>query len=321
MKGTTYKRKLPSGRVAWCVGVDVGKDENGKRQRIFKSGFRRQADADAELMRLMQELNSGTLVKPDPRTVTEFMDQWIAEYATRKVTPKTLERYRELAGHVTRAIGTASLSKVTTLQLQRVYNTLLDSGKKDGSGLSVKSVRHVHGLVHVSLETAVKWGLLKINPAHACDLPPVPQREAKAMDHNGTVQFMEACGENWLRDLFAMAFSTGARRGELLALAWPDVNLDTTKLTISKSLQEPKQGLRVKETKGRKVRRLNVPDAAIQVLRDLKTRQEENRRMFGFDYRTDLDLVFCHPDGKYIRPGGVTKAARRMTKKPALLGG
>ncbi len=320
MKGTTYKRKLPSGRVAWCVGVDVGKDEDGKRRRIFKSGFKRQADADAELTRLMQELNSGTLVKPDPRTVTEFMDQWVAEYATRKVTPKTLERYRELGAHVTRAIGTAPLSKVTTLQLQRVYNTLLDSGKKDGSGLSVKSVRHVHGLVHVALETAVKWGLLKINPAHACDLPPVPQREAKAMDHNGTVQFMEACGENWLRDLFAMAFSTGARRGELLALAWPDVNLDTTMLTISKSLEETKQGLRVKETKGRKVRRLNVPDAAIQVLRDLKTRQEVNRRMFGFDYRTDLDLVFCHPDGKYIRPGVVTKAARRIAKKAGLLG-
>ena len=320
MKGTTYKRKLPSGRIVWCVGVDVGKGQNGKRQRIFKSGFRRQADADAELARLMQELNSGTLEKPDPRTVSEFMDQWLAEYATRKVTPKTLERYRDLAGHVTRAIGTAPLTKVTTLQLQRVYNTLLDSGKKDGTGLSVKSVRHVHGLMHVALETAVKWGLLKINPAHACDLPPVPQREAKAMDHHGTTQFMEACGENWLRDLFAMAFATGARRGELLALAWPDVDLDTGMLTIRKSLEETKQGLRVKETKGRKVRRLNLPDSAVQLLRELKSRQEVNRRMFGFDYRLDLDLVFCHPDGKYIRPGVVTKAARRIAKKAGLIG-
>jgi integrase len=55
-----------------------------------------------------------------------------------------------------------------------VYNSLLDSGKKNGSGLSVKSVRHVHGLMHVAFETALKRGLLKINPAHACDLPPVP---------------------------------------------------------------------------------------------------------------------------------------------------
>jgi len=67
MKGTTYKRKLPSGG-SLVSGIDVGKDEDGKRKRIFKSGFRLDGDADNELTRLMQELNSGTLTKPDPRT-------------------------------------------------------------------------------------------------------------------------------------------------------------------------------------------------------------------------------------------------------------
>jgi len=127
MKGSTFKRKLPSGKTGWCVQLDTGKDASGRRKRIFKSGYRRQGDADAELTRLLQELNEGTLVKPDPRTVSEFMNQWIAEYAARKVAPTTLERYNELARHVTRAIGTVQLTKVTTLQLQRVYNGLLDS--------------------------------------------------------------------------------------------------------------------------------------------------------------------------------------------------
>ena len=132
--------------------------------------------------------------------------------------------------------------------------------------------------------------------------------------------FMEAADGNWLRDLFGMAFSTGARRGELLALAWPDVDLDTAVLTIRKSLEQTKHGLRVKETKGRKIRRLNLPDASVQLLRVLKGRQAETRRMFGFDYRVDLDLVFCHPDGNYIRPDVVTKAAPRIAKKAGLAG-
>ena len=42
--------------------------------------------------------------------------------------------------------------------------------------------------------------------------------------------------------------------------------------------------------------------------------------MFGLDYRSDLDLVFCHPDGNYIRPDTVTKAARRIAKKAGLAG-
>ena len=321
MKGTTYKRKLPSGKTSWCLGIDLGRDKNGKRQRIFKSGFRREDDADKELRRILRDLDEGTLVRPDPRTVAEFLGQWLAEYATRKVAPTTLERYWELAGHVTRAIGTVELTKVTTLQLQRVYNGLLDSGKKNGSGLAVKTVRHVHGLVHIAMETAVKWGLLRINPAHPCDLPPVPLREAAAMDQDGTQRFMEACADNWLRDLFATAFSTGARRGELLALAWPDVDLDASILTIRKSLEQTKHGLRIKETKGRKVRRLNLPEAIVKILRALKSRQaKEARRMFGSHYRGDLDLVFCHPDGNYIRPDVVTKAARRIAKKAGLAG-
>jgi integrase len=96
MKGTTYKRKLPSGRTTWCLGIDLGKDKGGKRQRVFKSGFRREVDAQDELTKLMAEMNEGTFTKPDPRTLAEFLDQWMAEYASRKVAPKTLERYRDL---------------------------------------------------------------------------------------------------------------------------------------------------------------------------------------------------------------------------------
>ena len=151
---------------------------------------------DLPLVSSNMEMNEGTLSKPDPRTLAEFLNQWLAEYATRKVAPKTLERYRDLARHVTRAIGGAQLTKVTTLQLQRVYNSLLDSGKKGGSGLSVKSVRHVHGMMHVAFETALTWGLLKINPAHACDFAAgSAEREARAMDHRETALFMEVCGD------------------------------------------------------------------------------------------------------------------------------
>src|ERR1700674_4759468 len=81
MKGCTFKRVLPSGRISWGYVVDAGKDENGKRKQIFKSGFARKLDADIELAKLVNDRNEGSLVRPDPRTFAEFSDAWLAVYA------------------------------------------------------------------------------------------------------------------------------------------------------------------------------------------------------------------------------------------------
>jgi integrase len=98
------------------------------------------------------------------------------------------------------------------------------------------------------------------------------------------------------------------------------VDLATGILTIRKSLEETKQGLRIKETKGRKIRRLNLPESTIELLRGLREKQAAARKMFGFDYRMDLDLVFCQPGGNFVRPRTVSKAARRIAKKAGLKG-
>jgi integrase len=52
----------------------------------------------------------------------------------------------------------------------------------------------------------------------------------------------------------------------------------------------------------------------------VKAAQDQARQMFGTGYRTDLNLVFCQPDGDYIRPDTVTKAVRRLAKKAGFSG-
>src|SRR5207249_7758888 len=124
MTGCVFKRKLPSGSISWGYVIDLGKDENGKRKQIFKSGFVRKLDADIALAKMVTERAEGSLVRPDPRTFAEFSEAWLTEYADTSCAPKTAERYREMMVHVTRQIGPQALSKLTTLQVQRLYNTL-----------------------------------------------------------------------------------------------------------------------------------------------------------------------------------------------------
>jgi integrase len=320
MTGCIFKRKLPSGKISWGYCIDAGRDDNGKRKQIFKTGFARKLDADIELARLVNDRNEGSLVRPDPRTFGEFSEAWLAEYAEISCAPKTAERYREMLAHVTRSIGPQTLSKVTTLQLQRVYNKLLKEGKKDGTPLSIKTVRNVHGAVHIALETGVTWGLLRVNPASRCKLPPAPKREAVALDFAAARKLLECSSEHWLADFLAVDIACGARRGEMLALAWPDIDFEAGVLTISKSLEQTKAGLRLKETKGRNIRRVTLPQDAIDALQRVKAAQDEARQLCGPGYRADLDLVFCHPDGNYIRPDTVTKAVRRIAERAGFTG-
>jgi integrase len=76
----------------------------------------------------------------------------------------------------------------------------------------------------------------------------------------------------------------------------------------------------VKPTKSEKPRSISLPKSAIEMLRDHRGRQAENRRLFGPDYRDDLNLVFSTPDGNYLKPDSVTAKVCLLAKKIGLTG-
>ena len=46
-----------------------------------------------------------------------------------------------------------------------------------------------------------------------------------------------------------------------------------------------------------------------------RERQEENRQLFGSDYHTELDLVFCDPTGDYLKPNLVSSKACLIARR------
>jgi integrase len=119
------------------------------------------------------------------------------------------------------------------LAIESMLNSLLDSGgRKDethpnGRPLSARTVRHVAFVIHDSHESAVRWGLLPLNPMDRVVLPKAEKNEIRALDKEGLSQLLGAVRGTSLFPLFVMAASTGCRRGELLALEWRDIDFDT----------------------------------------------------------------------------------------------
>lgn len=324
MNGSVFKRKYRSGRVVWSYSVDIGVDGNGNRVRESKSGFKRQGDAEEALRKVLYQLDSGEKINPAPTTFAELLENWFREYAERHCSLKTVERYRQLADYILPHIGAVKLTDLSPLILQRTFNEIKDRGghyrtTKERRPLSVKTIRNIASVIHSALETAIEWNLIKTNP---CTKKTVPRLKARqqgtALSPEQVSWYSDAARAHGLYEFLAVGAATGCRRGELLALTWSDVDFETPCLKISKSLEQTKLGLRVKATKTDKPRNIPLPASTVQILRDLRAKQEQSRGYFRTDYRIDLDLVFCRPSGDHLKPDSISAKASLIAKQAGL---
>lgn len=300
MRGHIKKRAKDS----WSIVIDLGRDAAGKRKQKWHTVRGTKKEAQAELSRLLNEINTGEYVEPSRMLVSDYLKRWLKDYAEPNVSPKTSERYAQIIhGNIIPALGQYQISKLKPLHIQSFYTDCLTSGRKDRKGgLSAQTVVHFHRLLRKAFLQAVKWQLLARNPVDAVE-PPRPQRkEMEVVDEKETAQLLEKLAGSHLFVPVLMAVTTGLRRGEILALCWKDVNLEEGRITVNQSLEQTKAGLRFKSPKTERSRRqVPLPGVTIDIVRDHKRKQNEERLRLGPVYQNN-DLVFPRPDGSPMPP-------------------
>ena len=294
-------------------------------------GFASKQEAiDAEAKRRTKELQKYELAKAGagavaavlPTSLATLLREFFRQHAEEKLAPKTIERYRELAAYLAPELLAMPLREITPLHLSREWNRLLKTGghhrkTKLARPLSAKSVRHVAGLVSSAFARAEKWGLVTSNPVTHSE-PPVPKkhRGLALTPAQQVLVFASATGPWCMATFLEVAAATGARRGEVLALRWSDIQ--DGRAIIARSLTQTRQVLEFKDTKTERPRDLKVPASALAALELHRKRQNEFRRQFGPDYREDLDLIFANPDGTPLRPNSISSAVSLLFRKLAL---
>jgi integrase len=104
-----------------------------------------------------------------------------------------------------------------------------------------------------------------------------------------------------------MAVLTGMRLGELLGLRWKDIDLVLGVASVQQTFYRLGKKQLFRQPKSAKSRRnIALPPMLVEVLKNLRVRQGENRRLYGTEYH-DLGLVFCQPDGKPLHAHNVTQ--------------
>jgi integrase len=325
MTGSITKHVQKNGRISWGYYFRAGKDANGKWIQETKQGFAKKGEAEEALRQAIEGAKAEPAAR-DPRCFAEFFDAWIREYAERKCEPKTTERYVELGEYAKRHFGNVPIADLTPLTLEKAFHALLDHGGRitaehpQGRPLSPKTIREIASVVNGTLKTARRWQAIEQNPMEDVELPKLVRKQARALERTQMENVATwVHGHEWLEALIELDAATGCRRGELLALIWPDVDFESRILIVSKSLQQSKRaGLRIKLPKGGRVRRFPLPASAIEVLLKHRERQKQFREAFGEDYNTALDLVLCTPEGNYLKPDSVSSKVSLLMRKLGL---
>ena len=213
------------------------------------------------------------------------------------------------------------LQAVRPAQITKLYRDLLTEGGRSGAGLSARTVEYVHAVLRKAFRDAVLVDqLLPSNPVERAKRPRNPVRERGEIWSAGQLRvFLDVARSHRLSAFFHLAAYTGARRGELLNLRWRHVDLARAEIRISGSAAVI-GGTRIEgTTKSGRSRTVSIDDWTVQVLKEQRARQAEERLTAGPDWMGSDDYVFTtgwggpvHPDtvssliGDLIRADNVT---------------
>jgi hypothetical protein len=170
MRGSIRKRGVNS----WEIKIELERI-NGKRHRRFVTVKGTYRDAQKELTRLLSSADDGTLPDPTRMTVGQYLRAYLDSALS--LSPKTLERYHELAERqVIPHLGEIKLQKVRPEQIEQWHAALL------ATGISARTVGHAHRVLGACLRRALENGTITRNVATVRKPPKVEERELEIPD-------------------------------------------------------------------------------------------------------------------------------------------
>ena len=260
----------------WEGRIVVGYDEKGlpKTKNVL-------AKTKSECSAKLKALKAGVQGPSKPKqekpkadmTFGAWMDHWYQTECIPKIRPKTQADYENrIYQHIIPELGSIPLAKLTAADLQQFYNRLKEGGRllrveQYGPGLSDRMVKSCHVTCRVALDQAVAQGLILKNPALSCKAPVTRPKEMQVLTGEEIQRLLIQTKEDNCFELLLLELTTGLRRGEILALQWDDLNVQTGALRVERQVQRIQGKLAVSQPKTRaSCRSILLPAPVLEIL-------------------------------------------------------
>jgi integrase len=293
-EGSVYRR--PDGH--WAGMLDLGWID-GKRRRRTVSG-RTRAEVVDKLDELRRQKKRGTDLAARPRTVEQWMNEWVNEIKAHDGTHgSTLARYGQVSRvHIVPSLGRKRLDRLTPAEVQSFVNRLANK-------VAASSVVKIHGVLRAALSDAERLDLVPRNVAKSVRPPRLGRVERPTLTPTEAKKLLHEVEGHRHEGVVVIALALGMRRGEILGLRWEDVDLEERTIRIRRALQRVNGELVMVEPKTHRSRRaLPLPAMVVPALERQRERQEADHAAAGPAWQ-DHGLIFASAIGTPMEPRNV----------------
>ena len=311
-EGSIYRRADGS----WVGRIYFEDPVTGLEKRTQVSGSTKRAVSD-KLRKIRDRIDLGVSAKDDTINFGAYATRWIGSSlaaSDRKASTKSLYAGLTRTHIIGSELGRLPMNRLRASSVERFLSQLR------AKGLSDSSVRQIYTVARAIGDGAVRDGFVGKNPFTAVRRPNVATHEATFLDPEQIQQLLLHAGSSRYAPLFELLVSTGMRRGEALALRWPDVDFDGRLIRVRGTLTRVDGDLRVTPPKSDKSRRsIPMSARALAVLRDVQSRTKAERGT-ARQLWVDTGFVFVTDVGEPCDPRNALRALTAAAKTAGLTG-
>ena len=169
-------------------------------------------------------------------TLREYILFWQETYDRHQSRPTTYAAHNYVfKNHILPGLGDVLLSELTSERVGEFLEERKHFGnhRPGSSGLGGETMRHIHRLLQQCLDQAIRDGLLTENPAKAFRYRKSTTVKANIMTPLEMEDYLDAAERLSYLPMFMLALTAGLRQGELIALKWSDLDIESRTLTIA----------------------------------------------------------------------------------------
>jgi integrase len=301
-EGSITRRKDGLYMARYTVQTATG----AKRKALY--GKTRQ-EVSEKLSKALADRDGGLTFDAENLAVSGYLDRWLRDSVKGSVRERTYKSYeQQVRRYLKPYLGRIKLRKLSPMHVQGMYRQMQDRG------LSARTVQYSHAVLHRALKQARRWGIVGRNVTEDVDTPQVKREEIQPLNPDQTRALLKAAEGNRLEALYIVAVHTGMRPGEMLALKWDDVNLDSGILQVNRALTG---GEFTAPKTARSRRWIKLTASGVKALRVHRKRQLEER-MQRAGFWQDYNLVFPSSVGTPLSHRNVVRSFKAVLNRAGL---